>query len=278
MRVKGWFSGLPALCILVLAVGPTVVPARGAVRDWDETWRLTASRVARWLEKVETLPPDSEGAAGDRVATWPLGIAWGQGRLFGMPQLPQTSLTVQARQGSWVLGGRWEQLGADLVRERLLGATLGRQGRWTLAADVRQRTLAIKGESSLVRQWFVLSLGRRLAGPGDCSLEWEGHVPLGSVGEVQPTPLLDLRVWHGTTAVAAHVDRRPGGAPALDLDVYWKLADGAALDIRLDPGSGAMGPGLHLRRGRLLVRTSHLAHPRLGVTHRVGCWVGVGHG
>ena len=46
------------------------------------------------------------------------------------------------------------------------------------------------------------------------------------------------------------------------------LGGAAALAMRWDGASASLGPGCALRLGPLLLRTSHLTHPALGLTHR----------
>ena len=240
-------------------------PGLAAVRDFGQVWLLDDAPAAHWLAGNPDTP---------RMGS---GVAWGQGRLFGLPQLMQSHLAASLAWGEAHFRGSWEELGGDLARERSLELGLEYRRGWIVCLNARQRRFLVQGEETLTWHEGYLGLGHTWQLPDGGSLQVLWHPRTLGSSVTGQRPLLAAQVILEDVVMGLRGARRLSGDLTLDLDLYWRLAASLALELRLDPASGALGPGLHLRRGRLLLRTSHLAHPQLGVTHRLGCYLELGH-
>jgi hypothetical protein len=69
-------------------------------------------------------------------------------------------------------------------------------------------------------------------------------------------------------AVGLRLDRRTDGAVALRGGCTLAAGPGLAVGLLCGATGGELGLTLACRRGRLLIRSSHLVHPALGATHR----------
>ncbi|MCP4571849.1 MAG: hypothetical protein GY838_05805 [bacterium] len=206
------------------------------------------------------------------------GFAWasaGTGRLFGMPELPLSALRLTAgRRGqssAWSLAAGWQRLGREVLQVDHLAVSAGRDGRWRcrVRGVSERRTLA--GSATPARRRVEAVLGCEWRAPAGFSGRGDLHLALvdGMAGDprhVAPLMLLVLRLPPVSCALAW--DRRGDGTPLLGLEVVVELSPAAAFSWRYDGGSRSLGWGLVLRRGPLLVRSSHLVHPDLGATHR----------
>jgi len=75
-------------------------------------------------------------------------------------------------------------------------------------------------------------------------------------------------------ALALRLDVAADGRPVFGWEALAGLGGSLGVAWRADRASGAMGGGLIWRSARLRLRTSHLAHPDLGLTHRIEIGVG----
>lgn len=264
----GWF-----LLLGCLVHGPIVVA--GGVRDLADGWLLGVGASGEYLN-------------GQAVRTGGIWVVAGQSRLFDMAVLPLLALDGGVRLRRWpgqpTLTVGWQTLGKGLYREELrrahlqLGATRalgiywwshtaqsGGQDGIPWQRDVHWRVaLTVQGEWRPSPTGFVQFQLRLPVAEGDNT--W-------LAGARQS--LARVQGWQGPMALAAAIDLRPDRTPTVSLE--WDLGGGgAACGLRVDLATGTLGPVLYLRRGMLLVRTSHLAHPQLGITHRLqvgfGAW------
>ncbi|MFO7609999.1 MAG: hypothetical protein R6X35_12535 [Candidatus Krumholzibacteriia bacterium] len=203
--------------------------------------------------------------------------AWfrlGQARLWGMPELPVTEMGAGA---AWALAGgtaavrgAWERTGRDLVRGDRQAVALGWRRGWEVQLEAARERLVVLGETVATRDEAWLRAGPDLSWGEAASLSLRLWALLSPppVGDRQPRPAgrAVLRLRGGACAVAW--DRRADGRSALGIEAAAALGEGAALAVRWDGASASLGPGLVLRLGPLLLRTSHLEHPALGLTHR----------
>lgn len=243
-------------------------PADAAgLRRLDSAWLLPAP-----LEAVLLGPaPAADGNGG----AW---LRAGQARLFGMPELPARLVAVGGAGTAWAAEVGWETLGDGVLRDdRLLARGLvGRRPR--LGLRLERRTLQ-PGPGEAGRSLAVdleMAVAGVVAGWGAWSamLHWpllRDHDPwLGT----EPESRLGAAVAAPGRAVAVALQVAADGNPALGWEALAGLGGGVALSWRSDPASGAAGGGLVWRHGRLRLRTSHLAHPELGLTHRLELRIG----
>lgn len=250
------------LTLTLLAV-PVQVPAAG-LRHLADGWLLPGQVQ---MQVVGRHLRDREKAG---ISIW---LMAGSCRLFGMEELPVRELSG----GIWSpLGGRqlqlsgsWEATGAELLAENWVQ---GRLGWGHLALWYRRWTLALAGQklepagcwgwdaggnlweqgSSRIagRIWWNLSRSPAWFGP-------QGRRRLACLWAV-------MQGW----SLGLDLDRTSSGDPGLTLDALLQVAPAVGMGLRSDPVSGAHGPTLVCSFGSFLLRTCHLAHPDLGVTHR----------
>ncbi|PID80552.1 hypothetical protein CSB20_06890 [bacterium DOLZORAL124_64_63] len=238
-------------------------PALGdGLRDVQDSWLVDAVDMARLLR----------GPGASETGGWSVEAM--QGRLYGLAELPQHGLRGQWRshgKGGLAVGLARQQMGTELFR------TTGLEGRvrWGtnrgagLVCRVRQADSVAGGwpawwrlSASLHGVW-ALGAGRA---EGQVFLPLSG-VPAGAIPEGREA-FCRGAWWSGPWVVVWQVDRDPQGRPCCGWSLDLALGQGAGVGLRADGTSGVFGMGVMLLRGVFLLRTSHLAHPRLGLTHR----------
>ena len=275
----------PGLLILILAILAHGFPSGAAgLRDLQDGWVLSSTEAFLLLNSPET-PDGSEEIGADLGEGSGRGwISVGNTRLFGMPDLPVTAL---AGGGSgalggkrWVVGFSWERSGGEVFLEdrkdiflgfgkgTVLGLEYSRSGIWIGNENEARHS----GLAGIVAHRRMIWDGTLIQVTWCCDLSgsppWFGRLgrrDLASVSLLRPDAGLGLGLA---------VDRRGDGTPGLSLELSIGLADRFGLGVRADPPTGSIGPITMWRTGRLLVRTSHVTHPDLGLTHRVSLTVG----
>ncbi len=225
---------------------------------------------AREMTDGWVFTPEWERACvyGEEHDTGRLRISCGTGRLFGMPELPLHSLSGRAARSTLFLEVDLQTLGSDVWREQRLGAELGwghRQGVgliWVL-----RRIETAYGEA-WSRQEMIVTL--RIAS----GKTWSAILYSDPLSLSQDRPVsyrsrwLVLRGRRSGLAWALTVDRRRGEAPESRAALMSRVAPDVAFGISGEPGTGTIGLTTTWFRGGLCVRTSHLVHPALGISHR----------
>lgn len=252
---------------LVLLVALTTTPSA----------RPAAAEALRRLDAAWLVPAHLASVALDRAADGATGGVWvraGQMRLFGLPDLPVRHLAagLGGARRSWALEGGWETAGAGLLRDDRLQARLMVGRRLRPGAEVRWRRVRPGPGPLLSELVWDLNLGFGTpAGPLgriDLGLSW----PLWRVGAeaLAPEPRTRLRLAAAAPgrAVALIIDTAADGRPTFGWEALCGLGQGLGLSWRADQASGTVGAGLLWQRRALRLRSSHLAHPDLGLTHR----------
>lgn len=257
---------LSVLALAAFWAGVSAAPAAGGgCRDFSDGWVIPPERLEVVLAPI--------GSAGTGRDAW---ICAGQARLYGMPELPLRALAAGWRDAGWAAAVSWQRLGGALLREdrlrcrllRLAGGRAGRTGDTAVGLTAGWDALRLEGGTSERRA--ALALEVRLVGPGGTRVA--GSLPL------SPPPSwyggTGLRRWWSLAgggdggAWAVALDRDGRGAPIVEAEAALRVASGAALGLRWEPATGSLGlTTAWLWRGSRL-RSSHLAHPELGVTHR----------
>jgi hypothetical protein len=253
--------GFSALVGLLATQAPLPASAEG-LRRLDAAWVLPAYLTALALDRA---------AADSARGVW---VRAGQTRLFGLAELPVRHLAagMGGSRRSWALEGGWETTGAGVLRDDRLRARMVMGRRWRLGVDCRWRRLQPGPGPRLGEQAWDLILGFGAAagplGQVDLCLHW----PLLRSGDpaLAPEPQTRLRLAAAARgrAVSLTVDTAADGRPTGGWGALCGLGHGFGLSWRADLASGAMGSGLLWQRGAVRLRTSHLAHPDLGLTHR----------
>lgn len=260
-----------AWCAQVAATGTFLAlatPAGAAgLRRLDSAWLLPAP-----LEAV-LLGADRDLAA--RGGAW---VRASQASLYGLPELPARLLAVGGARAGWAAEAAWETLGTGVLRDDRLGGRMlvGRGAR--LGLRVERRTLQ-PGPGDAGRS-LAVDLEMALSGTGAAGSSWSTTLqwPLLRRRDAwlgpEPESRLRAAVAAPGRALALALEVAADGSPALGWEAQVGLGGGVALSWRSDPATGSGGGGLLWRRGRLRLRTSHLAHPELGLTHRVEVCIG----
>ncbi|MBD3222725.1 hypothetical protein GF314_15945 [bacterium] len=225
----------------------------GGIRDLDDAWLVSGSRTSALLER------------GSGRGQW---LEARLGRLYGMPALRQVGL------GWWWDGPRWElallaeQLGRDLYRERTLRARLAVGRSWRLGAEGGQATLTLGSGPGRTHRTVFAWLRGPVGGAVRLGVRW----PIARAAAWFAGRGYERWLWlEGDTEAASWslvVDRRDDGRPGLQFELMFALGPGAAGGVRVDAGTGSLGFVVALRAGGALLRSGHLAHPELGVSHR----------
>lgn len=255
--------GLRALAVTTavatFVVGLAEAAHAGGSRDVADAWLIS---------------PEDLGAG--TAARWHVLV--GAGRLFGLAELPQWRCDGQVVGASWRGGLAWERLGSGLLCEDAVRvhACLGR--RWRLGCEVGVDRLVLAAEEP--RLWPALAVRAGGALVPGVRLEVWCH-------------LREAPPWYGVNGLrrlalitgggegwawGAAIDRAVDGRPTLQGEVLARVAPVACLGLRVDPWSGALGLSTAWRVRIGWLRTSHLVHPELGVTHRWALVVSAGGG
>lgn len=247
--------------MVTVAAGP--VAATG-MRGLDDGWLLEGPDEASVLD-------GSPRSAVSGTAWW---IGGGAARLYGMEDLPVASLGLGLAAGSWAMGVGWEKTGRTLFAEDRLDVVLrlGRNPR--LGARVGLAVWTVRGYEPQ-QAWdpaFEVTLGP--GAPWSLRFTWQVLEPPEWHGRAGRRELLRATWIGGGVGVALALDRDADGHPAVGLHALWRLDERLGLGLRADPVTGSLGPCLTAVAKGLMIRTSHLAHPALGLTHRVTLGVG----
>jgi hypothetical protein len=228
---------------------------------------------AAWLIPAAHLHTAVTGrTAADAGGIW---LRAGQARLFGLPELPSRLVAIggAAAGGSWVTEGSWETTGSGDFRDDRMVARVSRGRRLHVGLHGAWRRL--QPGPGPVGQTQAVSLDVGADGSASAVGDWRVRLrwPLASAGDRWLAPETGNRLWCAVAApgraLAVTVDVAPDGRPAVGWEALCGIGGSWGLSWRVDRASAATGCGLAWCRGRLRLRTSHLAHPELGITHRV---------
>jgi hypothetical protein len=255
------------VAIAALAVFALACPepaGAGGCRDLEDAWLLPPGRIVILLSRMK---PDHADTA--RVS--PAARAWfsaGLGRLYGMPELPLRAVAAgwPALRCAWAAS--WQRLGTGMLTEDRLRLRFLQGGDHRLGLGGGLDRLRAGGGRTAV----LGELSAEVVWPGPGGVVGRVSWPLATMGETERRRA--WRRWLGVTGGggdlvwAVAVDRSGTGRPAIQLELTARLATGCGLSCRAEPATGTVGINTAwLWRGALL-RTSHLVHPDLGVTHR----------
>jgi len=263
--------------VLILVWSPQGAPAAG-IRDLTDGWLLGPAATAHLLGLVPT------------VRDVPVWLVAGHSRLYGLPELPIAAVTAGVRIGPWPgtpsLAISWQTLGQGLYREneRCVHVQWGR--RLILGVQLLSRTLRTGGEAGVPERQESFGRVRATAqidwdfGP-ESIVQLRLNLPIADPVEFRRragrSRLLAVQGWRGTIGFATAVDMKPDQTPTVGLEWYLGWG-GTACGVRIEPSVGTLGPVFAWGRGAMVFRSSHLAHPQLGITHRFELGFGFGGG
>ena len=243
---------LGALCVVLVGLASS---SPGLARDMDDGWLLSPSR-ARSCALGSTPGADR---------SW---VACGTGRLFGMAELPLQSLAVHTTRSALSLDLAWQTLGAEAWREHRYGAVLGMGRRAGIDVAWSMRRCETVFADPWLRQEVTVIL--RFGREDVWSVAIHGDPQSLSPGRAASSHSRWLVVQGSREGLAwaVHVDRRDDASPAARVAVLGRLVRGAAFGVLGEGGTGCLGLTSVWVRGGMSLRTSHLVHPALGVSHR----------
>jgi len=243
------------------------------VRDVDDGWLMGPAGVAAFLGTN----------TGPSAGLW---STVGYTRLYSLNEVPITRIELGYRLaktwGAPTVAISWQGLGEGLYREQ--NTRLHLQWGNPLALGLAGTQVLVEsggGEFELQRlsSWDLRATGNLLwqLAPR-FEIRAEVWLPLAasedSLTKMGRRRLGRLQGWHEQVSFGLTVDLKPTLQPTVGLE--WDLAWGsAAMGLRLDPSTAVVGPVVYVSHRNILIQTSHLVHPQLGVTHRFQ--IGVGH-
>lgn len=252
------------LCLLLFGITGFTWPrsaSAGGTRDLEDGWLVPAERMAEILP-WNVLDERGEESGGG------LWISVGQAHLFGLSELSLARLAVGGGWRKLGVGLAWQRLGEGLFREDRLRVLVSVGTRWRVLVQPGWDRLLLADEPP----WNIPTLDLGLAFP-----------LVGRVNVQVVVPLRGPPPWHGERSQrrwllitggrpglcgALAIDRGGTGQPSLQLALLGRAAPVVALGLRSEPATGSLGLTTVWRRRGWLLRSSHLAHPDLGITHR----------
>lgn len=247
--------------IVIFLILPGVLLA-GGFRDPLDSWLLSP------LELLPVLK------AGRKPESIPWSLMVGQGRLFGMPELDEVFLSGSLERSTaapFRIQGSWQRTGEAIYRTQVQTMSLRIGTTPTMGLEFQRRATSTRGWSWPAWQKWRGKLGwRGLWGP----IQWKLDVslPLTEADEDavpdEREPFSRLAIRQGRWSGVGILERNQQGRLCPSAETEIGLGEGTGLGFRVDGPSGTLGLGLSIFRGSLLMRTRHLIHPRLGVTHR----------
>lgn len=263
--------------MLALAWGYSLGGARAeGVRDFRDGWLLNPYDTAATL----AAPDYGKNSKTDR--DWGVWAAAGQGVLFSVGDLPQQSveggLVHRGEKWPWSLAFSWDRLGDFLMVEEtgILGLRLGLNPQ--IGIRVRARRWLV--ENQKIDSGLEIALQGRLCFrmsenlQGDLAIWLHPTEPVSWHRDRGRRTLAEFKIFHLGNGLAFRLEQRADGAPVLSLEYLVRLTMGLGVGFRVDPETGSLGGSLAARIRGPWLRTSHLVHPALGVTHRFGLGVG----
>jgi hypothetical protein len=246
--------------LLVVSLVWTHPTVGGGSRDLEDGWLLPVAEVVALLG-ASPAPRTDDAAAGG----W---LACGQGLLYGMPELPLLQLAGGWRVRRWGVAATWQRLGRELYREDQLRLELVWGHHWHAALTVCRDHLRLGTEAA--RHHLGASLHCRCPVQRDVFLQISWPLvspPAWHEARGQQRWLLLTGPLPASSWVVA-VDRSGTGVPTVQMGILGRLAPQVSLGLRGELATGSVGLTTAWRWGACLIRSSHLAHPELGLTHR----------
>jgi len=262
---SGWRTVLTGMVWILIMYCPTSVRA-GGLRDLQDGWLVPMTATVQMLG----VPGGDITSDGEGRGLW---VACGQSRLYGMPELPLRRLACGVMYPRFALSGSWQRLGDEIYREDTIRGRLvvGRRWHWMLEGGYDRIDLAREYRQSVPRLQLSLSLPLT----DRIRFAWTTRLPIGS----DPFAKRELSRWlelHGRgqqLCWCLALDRSGARVPVLQLAVLARVASGIGGGMRAEPATGSIGGSTVWMWGKgstgsWLVRTSHVLHPDLGLTHR----------
>jgi len=175
-----------------------------------------------------------------------------------------------------VVRGSWQQLGSGLYREDTVRigcfSNCKRALNWGLR--VGWDSVELGGIQHRICPYLTtevtLNIGHKTR------VVWSGHVSAAPFWQAERRwrRWLLLESQLASTAVAMAIERTTTEAPIFQLAMTIDLTKRSGLGLRADPAAGVFGFTTCWLQGNWLLRSSHLGHHELGITHRWSLTIG----
>lgn len=256
-----------AVLLVGLVSGIAARPSASGIRDFDDGW------CGEPTESAEQ--PGGPARAG-------LWSACGLARLHGLDDLPLRRLAAGLRASAWTSALSWQRLGGATWHEDQVDLRAARAVAGTGPPAGGSGGGAVRPWCGLALRWRRPCYAALATGASLDVAPQVGFVRGRFTGSLQAVPLIlrrgpeaaGPRPWLGARwrdagwSAAVELQRDDRGAAAWRAGGELRLGTVFRWGLVADGGSGAAGLTTAWRRGRLLVRTSHIVHPALGTTHR----------
>jgi hypothetical protein len=233
----------------------------GGLRDLEDGWIVPIPLVNELLKS----PMDAGQDNRTGFNGW---LSLGQSRLFGMAELPVYCVATGVSRGFFQLDVAWQRLGSELYCEDQLRLKAVLGSRWRLMVIGGAEVMHLPRESADVQtvvEWGVMSPPRdRLF----FQAVWPLLPPSSWQGGRQQRRWLRVAGRLVGARWALALDRSGMGVPSFQIGAIVKVAGGLGWGVRSEPSTGSVGITTCWLWSSWLLRTSHIAHPDLGVTHR----------
>ncbi len=259
--------------VIVILVLLSCSSSAAGLRDLSDGW-LLSTRDSFTLLGCGSYPGVSPNKQIPGGGVWAYA---GMMQLFGMPEIPVSVVglgtRLGARKSSWVFGGRWQKTGGGIFQEDVQTFSLGWEKHWTGSFHLTRRAMKIGSETSLSWSGLRFLWGAPALQLGDYTFGAHIWIPVWSSDDWRfheaRQERFKVTVSRDRVALVGVFEKKYDLGWALGMECSLALATGLGLTLRADPDTGSLGPGTLFCWGRLLVKTSHVVHPDLGLTHRI---------
>jgi len=150
-----------------------------------------------------------------------------------------------------------------------VGVVLGQEARITLGWV--RRSLRVGGQALEASSGLRVGLGGSIpVGGRHLDLGLTTNWAIAGTGPwARAHPLARVHLLESPFSVLVEGRMPATGTPAISLEGALAMGPNLVLGCRYDGATGTVGPIVWVRRGLLIVTSSHLVHPILGVTNRV---------
>jgi hypothetical protein len=229
-------------------------------KNLEDGWLIPVAEVLGLLP-AGGQPTQRDGRSGVWFQT-------GLARLYGMAELPLQRLAAGLRAGPLTGTLTWQGLGRELYREEQFHFRLVCGTTWCGSIASGLHRLSVLGGDSRHQAAVELALRSPVTAPVTVQVAWAllpspaWHAGRGQRRWLWITGRLQQTRW------AVALDRSESGVPSFQAELLLGLTSGFAWGFRSEPVTGSHGFITIWRRSSFLLRTSHIAHPDLGLTHR----------
>ena len=192
----------------------------------------------------------------------------GNGKLFNMPDLPMRELSFGTSQSGRSLDFSWASTGSKVWREDQLRCVF-------VPSHGISPVVGIDYNHSAIGEWasnyqLMLSAGIHVPINQCVFIMYQYDLPIstGHLPFLGQRPLLGVDYLSASWLAALRMNRVLNAPPSWLISMHYRFANSVSIGFLAEPSSSSWGSLLSVRRGPILLRSSHLVHSALGMTHR----------